>query len=418
MKFDSEKDLAEYVNSAGGVLYRVGGAVRDEIMGIDSKDIDYVITGITSVELKMDKIVGQDFPVFLADIAGKTCEVALARKERKSGKGYHGFEWECSKSITIEEDLYRRDLTINAMAKEVLSSKIIDPYNGKIDITNNILRHVSEHFKEDPLRVYRVARFACTFPKFIIDKSTEKLMSSMKKDLLDLTPERVYKELEKVLNSTVSHRFFEILNDLNLLDIHFKEIYDLNVPDMHDGTTFKHTMKALLYCGSGVELKFGILCHDLGKGLTDKAKHPHHFGHEELGELPVNNLCDRLKIPNKLRKIGIFCATNHMRIKKFEEMRKGKVLNFILKNKDIINILSVVSFADSFSRDAGVDREREVISEYRYARELVRVALEVEKEVTGDTLISEGYKPCKTFGETLLNRRTHLFIKKIKELKV
>lgn len=411
MKFKNEQALAEFVDQRGGALWLVGGAVRDEIMGIDSEDRDYMITGLAVESLPFKKVAGSDFPVFLVDIGGKVSEVALARKEQKAGKGYHGFTFYTDPSVTVEQDLQRRDVTINAIAKNVLTGKIADPFNGIQDIENQKLRHISPAFGEDPLRVYRVARFAARF-NFSVDPQTLLLMHSMKKELSALTVERIWKEVEKVLALENPRRFFEILNEVDVLDVHFPEIAALRVPDRHDGTAFNHTMN-LVNFGISPKERFGLLVHDFGKGKTDKASHPAHHGHHELGVTEVANFCKRLKAPKKLEAFGKLCAAEHMKIKKADEMRPGKFVRWALQlNKNLDDLLRI-AMLDAFHR-IGVDFEAEA-RRFEKVKRLINLVRKVEKEVTGQTLLQEGVKQGKQFGEKLFQRRVAAFKKETGE---
>ncbi len=411
MKFKNEKDLAEFIDHRGGALWLVGGAVRDEIMGIGSEDRDYMITGLAVESLPFKKVAGSDFPVFLVDIGGKVSEVALARKEQKAGKGYHGFTFYSDPSVTVEQDLQRRDVTINAIAKNVLTGGIADPFKGIPDIENKKLRHVSPAFGEDPLRVYRVARFAGRF-NFSVDPETLLLMHSMKKELYALTVERVWKEVEKVFELKNPRRFFEILNEVDVLDVHFPEVAALRVPDRHDGTAFNHTMN-LINFGTNPRERFGLLVHDFGKGKTDKAKHPDHHGHHELGVTEVGNFCKRLKVPKKLETFGKFCAAEHMKIKKADEMRPGKFVRWALQMNRHLDELLRVAKLDAIHR-SGVDFEAEV-RRFEKVERLIKLVRKIEQEVTGQTLLQEGHKPGKQFGESLFQRRVAAFKEEIQE---
>lgn len=246
MNFESSKCLAEHVASLGGRLYLVGGAVRDKLRGAQVFDEDYVITGLAPERVAFEKIIGSDFPVFLVEIAGKKCEVALARTEKKNGTGYHGFTFYCGSDVDIMQDLARRDLTINAMAEDVLTGELFDPFNGREDLLRERLRHVSDAFRDDPLRVYRVVRFAAQFG-FSVHQETFELMQAAKEDLRALKPERVLKEFEKALMAKFPRYFFDYLIAAGVLDVHFPEVAALNVPDNHDGTTYEHVMKLLAH---------------------------------------------------------------------------------------------------------------------------------------------------------------------------
>ena len=293
---DNIIEIANKIHSKGGKVYLVGGAIRDKLLGIENHDEDYCVTGISFEEFKElfpeAHVRGKDFPVF--DINNK--EFAIARKERKIGIGHNSFSVEVDKKITIEEDLERRDITINAIAKEVLTDKIIDPFHGREDLKNKIIRAVSSHFVEDPLRVYRVARFASQFD-FKVKENTMQMMKLLKNELSSLAVERVYHELSKALITDKPSIFFDVLKEANVLDIHFKEIYDLIGAEQPikyhpEGDSYNHTMIVLnkvadrtksLDNGRKLELRFSALVHDLGKGATPKEEYPHHINHEKRG---------------------------------------------------------------------------------------------------------------------------------------
>ena len=267
-----------------GRLYLVGGAVRDSLLNRPISDEDYCVVGIEKeLFLKLfpkSHPRGKSFEVF--DIEGK--EFALARIEKKIGKGHKEFEIVVGKEITIEEDLKRRDITINSIAKDVLTGEIIDPYDGVEDIKNKTIKATSKAFKEDPLRVYRVARFASEF-EFTVEKNTIAMMNKLKSELKTLSKERVFGEFRKALNTSKPSTFFNVLRDADILDVHFKEIYNLIgslQPIKHhpEGDSYNHTMLAL---DNSVELtndlivRYSVLVHDLGKGLTPKEMYPHHY---------------------------------------------------------------------------------------------------------------------------------------------
>ena len=405
MKFGNEKELANFIKSLGGELWLVGGSIRDEIMGNPASDRDYVVTGMRVEQVSFEKIVGSDFPVFLVDIGSEKCEVALARTENKSGSGYHGFTFFSDPSVTIVQDLARRDLTINAMAKNVLTGDIVDPFNARTHIAARILKHTTGAFADDPLRVYRIARFAAKFG-FAVHGETAQMMKSLRDELPALKAERVLKEFEKVLALENARVFFDVLKSVDLLHIHFPEIAALDVPDKHDGTTYNHTMNLLRYARSS-RMRFALLVHDFGKALTPKENHPAHYGHESLGKQPVIDFCERLRIPNDFKKFGLLCAENHMRLKRLDEMRPGKIVKLVLANNGAIMDLLEMSFIDSARREGG-DFELEA-KRFSGFGEIVRIAMQSAKEINGDTLITEGFEPSPTFGETLLSRRIERF---------
>ena len=353
------------------LIFQVGGSIRDELLGINASDSDFVVVNATVDEFLRKfpnaKRIGKSFPVFSVD--GK--EYAFARKEKKISPGYTGFEVESNPEITIEEDLLRRDITINAIARNIETGEIIDPYNGIKDLENKRIVHVSDAFAEDPLRVYRVARFAARFHDFRIDKKTLELMSALKQELCYLSEERVWAECLKALSSVRPSRFFNVLKECGLLDVHFYEIAQLiDVPagpeEYHpdDKDTFDHTMKALdrlsdISKAADPVLNFAVLCHDLGKGLTEKEQYPHHYGHDKAGEGTVKEFCKRLKIPNQFRKAALLSVKYHMTLPKIMEMRPVKVLKMLEKLNDFpsgqISGFLQILYADSGTFPENID---------------------------------------------------------------
>ncbi len=314
------KKIAELIEKSGGRLYLVGGAVRDSLLNRPLYDEDYCVVGIDKnkfVELFPNAISrGKSFEVF--DLEGY--EFALARTEKKIGKGHKNFEIITNKNITIEEDLKRRDISINAIAKDVLTNKIIDPFNGTSDIKNRIIRAIGDSFLEDPLRVYRVARFASELD-FKVEENTIKLMNKLKDELSTLSKERVFVEFKKALSSDKPSRFFNVLKEADVLDVHFKEIYDLigSVQPLKyhpEGDSYNHTMIAVdnsVQLTNDLLIRYSALVHDLGKGLTPKEMYPHHHGHAEKGVEPVRNLSNRIGVPTNWKKAGIVSSKEHMR---------------------------------------------------------------------------------------------------------
>ncbi|QJC29978.1 multifunctional CCA addition/repair protein [Enterobacteriaceae endosymbiont of Plateumaris sericea] len=319
-------------------IYLVGGAIRDLILNLKFSDKDWLVVG-ANIDLMIKlgfKLVGKDFPVFLHPITHE--EYALARTEKKSGHGYEGFIYYSSPNVTLEEDLLRRDLTINAIAQDQ-SGKFYDPYNGIQDIHNKILKHVSNSFKDDPLRVLRVARFAAKLAhlNFKIDKHTLKLMKIMSDsgELSYLKPERIWKETENALKGLNPHIFFITLKKCGALSILFPEIdklYGIPAPaKWHpEIDTGIHTMMTLSIASkltSDLEVRFAALCHDLGKGITPKKLWPRHYGHGIAGIPLIQGLCKRLKIPNNIRDLAIISAKVHDIIHDIYNQKAENILN-------------------------------------------------------------------------------------------
>ena len=291
-------------------VYLVGGAVRDGLLDLEVYDRDWVVVGATAEEMLADGFqqVGKDFPVFLHPKTKE--EYALARTERKAGVGYHGFEVFADPSVTLEEDLIRRDLTINAMAQSP-SGEVLDPYGGQQDLQNKILRHVSEAFAEDPLRVLRVARFAAKLAPFgfTLASDTQALMALMvsRGELSDLTPERVWQEVVKALNTDIPSLFFEVLDRVGAVDVLFPELFSLhNVtqPKKYhpEGDVWIHTMMVLdaaARLSNDPMVRFAALLHDLGKAITPEELWPKHHGHDAAGVPIVAEFCERYRVPKK-----------------------------------------------------------------------------------------------------------------------
>ncbi len=331
-------EIANKIKNAGGRLYLVGGAVRDELLNRKSYDEDYCVTGLT--ETQFEELFpeafsrGKSFKVY--DMENK--EFALARIDKKSGLGHKEFEITTNKDITIEQDLERRDITVNSIAKDILTNEIIDPFGGREDIKNEIIRATSNAFSEDPLRVYRVARFASQL-EFSVDSNTLELMNNLKNELNTLSRERVFEEFKKALAQNKPSIFFEVLRKANVLDVHFTEIYNLigalQPIEYHpEGDAYNHTMIVLdEICKSTEELKirFAGLVHDLGKGETPKEKYPHHYGHDKNGVKLVGKLGNRICAPNAWIKCGKVSADEHMRGGIFYKMKPAKQVQFLEK---------------------------------------------------------------------------------------
>lgn len=303
-------------------IYLVGGAVRDRLLGIQGYDRDWVVVGSTVQEM-LDKgysQVGHDFPVFLHPLTHE--EYALARTERKNGHGYLGFNCDFNPEITLEEDLKRRDLTINAIAMDK-DGYYIDPYNGIADLKNRVLRHVSLAFVEDPLRVLRVARFAARFANlgFTIAKETLQLMREIARsgELSNLTPERVWLELQKSLNTQDPQVFIHVLRKTDALKHVLPEVDKLYGvpgpkrwhPEIDSGVHTEMTLGRISLETENPVIRFAMLCHDLGKALTPVTEWPHHHKHNKLGVQPLQDMCTRLHVPNEYAEFAYIVVLYH-----------------------------------------------------------------------------------------------------------
>jgi tRNA nucleotidyltransferase (CCA-adding enzyme) len=322
-------------------IYLVGGAVRDELLGLPVRERDWVVVGARAEELQAQgfKPVGKDFPVFLHPRNGE--EYALARTERKTGPGYRGFETLFSPDVTLEQDLERRDLTINAIAKDPDGGGLIDPFGGQRDLSERVLRHVSGAFVEDPVRVLRVARFAARFAPlgFKVAPETLDLMREIaaRGELDTLVSERVWQETQRALEMPAPARFFEVLRDANALPIIFPELHALfGVPQPEQWhpeiDTGVHTLMVLEQAAKLSDdpvVRLAALTHDLGKGTTPPSEWPRHIAHEQRGVALVEALCDRLKIPNAYRELAVLVSRYHLDAHRVTELRDNTLLELL-----------------------------------------------------------------------------------------
>ncbi|GAB1623088.1 multifunctional CCA addition/repair protein [Agarivorans albus] len=317
--------------------YLVGGAVRDQLLGLQVKDRDHVVVGATPEQMLQlgYSQVGKDFPVFLHPHSQE--EYALARTERKQGTGYTGFSCDFSDDIRLEDDLLRRDLTVNAIARAE-NGELIDPYGGQRDLDAKLLRHVSPAFVEDPLRVLRVARFAARFHHlgFKVADETIELMREIAHsgELASLTPERIWRELEKALSSQSPQVFFAVLREADALAALIPELDDLfgvpASPKWHpEIDTGIHTLMVIEQSakhGYSDLVRFAALCHDFGKALTPEEKLPSHPGHGPKGVKLIKAFCQRIKVPNEYRDLALLVAEHHITIHSALELRPETVL--------------------------------------------------------------------------------------------
>ena len=396
--------------------YLVGGAVRDKLLGIPVKDRDWVVVGATPEEMIKEgfKAVGEDFPVFLHPNTKE--EYALARTERKSGEGYKGFVFYSSPEITLEDDLKRRDLTINAIAEDEYGN-LIDPYSGETDLKNGVLRHVSSAFVEDPLRVLRVARFAACFGFKISDETMQLLKIISKSDELDaLVPERVWSEMEKALAGKYPTRFILALRSCYALEKLFHEIdalfgipqHEKYHPEIDTGT---HTIMALnqsTRLSSDPTIRFAVLVHDLGKATTPKEQLPNHDGHEERGVSIINSFCERYKVPNKYHDLAVCVSEFHLDCHRIQEMGAEEVLEKLEKldafrRTERFKQFLIACESDSRGRAGYEDKE---FPQAKYFLD----ALEISKNIDLDLLKNKGLDG-KKLGDALKKER----IKALKE---
>jgi tRNA nucleotidyltransferase (CCA-adding enzyme) len=321
-------------------IYLVGGAVRDRLLGRTPLERDFVVVGTTPEDLLAlgYRPVGKDFPVFLHPDTGE--QYALARTERKTGPGYYGFATRFAPDVTLEEDLARRDLTINAMAQDA-AGELVDPYGGRRDLAARVLRHVSPAFVEDPLRVLRVARFAARFAPlgFTVAPETLEIMREIvaRGEMAALVPERVWVETERALGEDRPTAYFEVLRRCGALASVFPEIAALDgVPQPEkwhpEIDTGVHTMQVLEVAAElsrDTTVRFAALVHDVGKGLTPREDWPSHVGHEEAGARLIEQLAARLRLPTEHRELAVLVARYHARVHRVAEQRPGTVLELL-----------------------------------------------------------------------------------------
>jgi len=352
--------------------YLVGGAVRDRLLGLTPGDRDHVVVGQTQAAMEAAgfKPVGRDFPVFLHPQTGE--EYALARTERKSGRGYRGFVVDADPSVTLEEDLRRRDFTINAIA-QADGGALIDPYGGARDIEARVLRHVGDGFIEDPLRVLRAARFMARFASlgFTMAPETMSLMREMVAggELADLVPERVWQELRRAIASERPSAFLRTLHDCGALAAVLPEVDALYGvpqraefhPEVDTGVHIELVCDMAARLAPGDDLiGFAALTHDLGKALTPADVLPRHIGHEQAGVAPLRGLCDRLKIPAEHRQLAEAACREHLNVHRFDELRAETVVKLIercdgFRKPTRIAQLALVCEADKRGRTGHAD---------------------------------------------------------------
>ena len=320
-------------------LYLVGGAVRDALLGQDPGDRDWVAVGATPQQLLDTGYtpVGRDFPVFLHPQTRE--EVALARTERKTAPGYHGFSFHAAPDVTLEQDLGRRDLTINAMARDETSGELIDPYGGQRDLADRVLRHVSPSFAEDPVRILRVARFAARWPEFTLADETLALMRAMVTagEVNALVAERVWQELSRGLMETRPSRMLDVLRDCGALAVLLPEVDRLwgvpqppaHHPEVDTGVHLMLVLDLAARLGSSLAVRYACLCHDLGKGTTDPALWPRHLGHEARSVELLLAVSERLRVPADCRELAESVAREHGNVHRSGELNAASRLRLL-----------------------------------------------------------------------------------------
>ena len=403
-------------------IYLVGGAVRDALLNQPAtegahdrtddrasnraNDRDWVVVGATPDDLLKQgyQAVGRDFPVFLHPQTKE--EYALARTERKTGVGYHGFDTRFSPDVTLEQDLLRRDLTINAMAQDADSGELVDPYGGQADLQARLLRHVSPAFVEDPLRVLRVARFAARFAKlgFVVAEDTLELMRQIGStgELATLTPERVWRETQLALCTDAPQVFIRVLRDCGALRIVFPELDALFGvpqperwhPEIDTGIHMLMVLEQAARLSADPVVRFAALMHDLGKGVTPEDILPRHIGHEARGVPLVEAVCARWRVPNDYRDLALLCATQHGKLHAVFDMRSSTLLEFLekldaLRRPERFEQFLLACEADARGRTGYENRDYPQNAYIKQARELavgIRPDAEMMRDKTGEQI--------------------------------
>jgi tRNA nucleotidyltransferase (CCA-adding enzyme) len=396
--------------------YLVGGAVRDELLDYPHKEKDWVVVGATPEDMPAAGFqqVGRDFPVFLHPDTKE--EYALARTERKTSPGYKGFDVHATPDVTLEQDLLRRDLTINAIAKDE-TGEIIDPCNGMRDIHDRILRHVSPAFTEDPVRILRVARFAARYLHlgFIVADETMQLMKQMVDDgeVDALVPERVWQEMEKALGERSPSRFIEVLRDCGALERILPELdrlFGVPQPEEHhpEIDTGIHTLMVLQQAcrlSDDTEVRFAALMHDLGKGVTPESEWPQHIEHEARGAKIVLDVCKRLRVPNEYRDLAERTARFHLHYHRALELKPSTVV----KTLEQLDAFRKPQRSEKFllaSEAHARGRPGHENSSFPQGN-FFRKAFEAARQVDIESLVQQGYSN-RELAEKIREERTRL----------
>lgn len=369
-----ESTLAERIAACGGQLFVVGGWVRDLVRGAEPHDKDYVVTGVREADFQAAfphaKKVGKSFPVYLIQIAGKSAEIAFARKEKKVSAGYRGFSVDYAPTITIEEDLFRRDTTMNSMAIALPQGQWIDPYGGRADIEAKTIRAISAHFLEDPVRALRAARQAAQF-HFTITDDTYAYMKKCEAELMGEPKERIFLELQRALAADTPSLFFRALRRAGLIGVTFPELGALigkTQPEAFhpEGDAWEHTMDVVDVVARRAHdlvARFAALVHDIGKGETPAAMLPHHYGHETSGLAVLSAWNERMGLPKEWLQAGLFVIREHMRAPRLSKL--GKIAALLLAvDKSALSMESfcAVIRADHKELPDYLERGREYLS--------------------------------------------------------
>ena len=322
-------------------VYLVGGAVRDSLLGLSGSDRDWLVVGSTPEDMVSlgYQPVGKDFPVFLHPETRE--EYALARNERKTARGYKGFTVHAAPDVTLEEDLARRDLTINAIAKDPETGEIFDPYHGRKDLEHKVLRHVTDAFHEDPVRILRIARFASRFPDFEVASETLALMRSMvdEGEVDALVSERVWQEIARGLMGKQPSRMLQVLRTCGALQRLLPEVDRLYGvpqraeyhPEIDTGIHLEMVLDQSAECNASLEVRFACLCHDLGKGTTPADILPRHIGHEQRSVKLLQSICERWRVPVECKELAEVVAREHGNIHQSLEFGAEAVLRLLVR---------------------------------------------------------------------------------------
>ena len=403
--------------------YLVGGAVRDKLLDIPVKDEDWVVVGARSEDLlEMGyRQVGKGFPVFLHPETHQ--EYALARTERKIGPGHNAFDFDISEHVSLEEDLLRRDLTINAMA-ESKSGEIIDPYGGQRDLTNKVLRHVSEAFSEDPLRVLRVARFAARFKDrgFVVADETMSLMTTMvaSGELKTLVIERIWQEIELALATAAPQEFVSVLKQCGALAVILPEVDALfgvpqpekYHPEIDTGVHVLMSLEQAAKLSDDVAVRYATLVHDVGKALTEKSKWPSHYGHETLGIPLQQSIAQRLRVPNGHAQLAALVCEHHTKLHRVEQLRPSTLLELLesldaMRQPEPLERFLLACEADARGRTGFEDREYP-------QRDYLNAVLKAISQLDVKALLAENCKSSPP--ELIRNMRLQIISDKVTEL--
>lgn len=394
-------------------IYKVGGAVRDKLLGLPVSDTDWVVVGATPEEmLGLGYLqVGRDFPVFLHPVTHQ--EYALARTERKTAPGYKGFQVHATPDVTLTEDLQRRDLTINAIA-ETPTGTLIDPFNGQADLRDKVLRHVSAAFTEDPVRILRVARFAARFAPhgFTIAAETLALMQQMVAagEVDALVPERVWTEWARALAEASPTTFVRTLRDcgaLSRLVPELDQLFGVPQPAQHhpEIDTGDHTLMVLdvaARLSSDPRMRFAALMHDLGKGTTPANEWPHHIGHEERGATLVENICKRFRIPNDYRELAMLVSRYHLHCHRAQQLKTTTLLKTLMnidamRRPERFELFLLACEADARGR---LGMENDPYPQADVFRNACNAAISIDTKI----LVDQGFQGEK-FAKELYDRR-------------